>query len=381
MIKPNRRFTRIIALALSGVTVWFLLRTFVGQDSPWLFPAGFSRIEPTAAGSHAPSIGPGREQQAVALNYNASQVDREYCAAHGYQAFAPAADGPRRKVYDLFMVNSELDFLELRLDTLFDYVDYFIIAESLYSFQGYPKNLTIRDNWHTFERYHSKMIYHLVEYPRTFRPKYTWDYEDLQRDSMYTQVFPKLSGELAPTLGDVIIVADVDEIPRPETLQVLRACKFPRRLTLFSKFYYYSFQFLHVGPEWRHPQATFYDGDNTITPSNLRSGDGGTPLLNNWERGALMNAGWHCSSCFATIDQFLNKLSSFSHIWMNDAKYRDRDKIADAVRLGKDLWGRRTETFRRIDGNKDMPSLLLKDERYAYMVSRDGPSAGFTDYP
>lgn len=59
-----------------------------------------------------------------------------------------------------------------------------------------------------------------------------------------------LAGLRAPDNGDVLIVADVDEITRPQTLLVLQYCNFPRRLALSSKFYYYSFQFLHTGPEW-----------------------------------------------------------------------------------------------------------------------------------
>lgn len=97
----------------------------------------------------------------------------------------------------------------------------------------------------------------------------------------------------------------------------------------------------------------------------------------------MKNASWHCSSCFATIEQFLNKMASFSHIWMNDEKFRNREKIVEAVRQGKDLWGRSSEQFVRVDGNLDMPRVLRSDEgeKFGYMVSRDGENGGFTDYP
>ena len=175
------------------------------------------------------------------------------------------------------MANSELDFLEIRLSTMYDYVDYFVIVESPRTFQGTDKPLTVRDNWDRFAEYHDKMVYHLLEFPPGFAPKLTWDYEDLQRDATFEQVLPRLEGRAAPVAGDVLLVADVDEIPRPATLLLLRTCAFPRRLTLASRFYYYSFQFLHVGAEWPHPQATFYEGvDDTLRPSKLRGADGGT---------------------------------------------------------------------------------------------------------
>ena len=63
-------------------------------------------------------------------------------------------------------------------------------------------------------------------------------------------------------------------------------------------------------------------------------------------------------------------------------EYRDEDRIAAAVRGGTDLWERDTETFTRIDKNTDIPPMVLREpERFGYMTSRDGPSAGFTDYP
>jgi beta-1,4-mannosyl-glycoprotein beta-1,4-N-acetylglucosaminyltransferase len=199
---------------------------------------------------------------------------------------------------------------------------------------------------------------------------------------MYQQVFPKLQGEQAPVFGDVILVADVDEITRPETLLVLRTCEFPRRLTLRSRFFYYSFQYLHRGSEWAHPQATFYQGSRTILPANLRTGDGGFKLFYELEKGDLWNAGWHCSSCFSTIDEFLNKMSSFSHQWMNNDKYRNKDHIAEAVRNGKDLWDRPVDQFDRLANNNDVPGYLLAQPgRFPYLLSRDGPNAGFTDYP
>ncbi|KAK2126742.1 glycosyltransferase family 17-domain-containing protein [Fusarium oxysporum II5] len=311
----------------------------------------------------------------------ASRAAHDFCSVHEYSAFIPKSPSSERKVYDMLMINDELDFLEIRLNALYDYVDYFIIVESAKTFQANPKPLILKENWDRFRRYHDKIIYHELTFPSTFDPHRAWDYEDLQRDAPFDQVMLSLVGPRAPNKGDVLIVADVDEIPRPQTLLVLRYCKFPRRLTLSSKFYYYSFQFLHTGPEWQHPQATYYQGRRTLKPTNLRNGDGGFRPFRFLERGVLSNSGWHCSSCFPTIDQFLNKMASFSHRWMNREEYRDKDKIAAAVREGKDLWGREQDQFVRIENNKDMPPLVLDEpKRFGYMISRDGPSAGFVDY-
>ncbi|PHH68947.1 hypothetical protein CDD82_168 [Ophiocordyceps australis] len=323
--------------------------------------------------------------KASQASYYASEVTRDFCAAHGYQVFTPPWPSGRRKVFDLFMANSELDLIEIRLATLYNHVDYFIIVESSRTFQGRPKPLTVRDNWPRFRNFHDKIIYHLLEFPPGFAPRLTWDYEDLQRDASLDQVLPRLTGPQAPVYGDVIVVADVDEIPRPAALLVLRSCVFPRRLTLSSRFYYYSYQFRHTGADWPHPQATIWQGsDKTIRPTKLRGSDGGSTMSRILESGRLENAGWHCSSCFSTIGEFLNKMASFSHMWMNEPKYRDVHRIAAAVRDGRDVWGRRQDVFERIDDNDDVPPPLLTESgrrRFGYMLSRDGESAGFSDYP
>ena len=326
-----------------------------------------------------------RESDALSWSSSHSHHDDgqpDICRPHGWKRFRPLSRDTPRKVYDLMMVNTELDWLEIRLNSTWDAVDFFVLVEARKTFTNRDKPLTLRDNLHKFAAYRDKIIYHEIEYPPGFRPRTAWDMEDLQRNAMLTQVFPRLRGPQAPKLGDAIVVSDVDEIPRPSTFALLRACAFPRRLTLRSRFYYYSFQWLHRGVEWAHPQATYYQGmRRTLRPNDLRIADGGMWPFREWEKGELWNASWHCSSCFETMDELLTKMASFSHRSMNAEKFRDRKRIADRVRRGKDLWDREGEVYDRVEGNTDVPSFLLANrERFGYLLDRDGPSAGFTDY-
>ncbi|OTB03124.1 glycosyltransferase family 17 protein [Hypoxylon sp. CI-4A] len=312
---------------------------------------------------------------------NAAEADG-LCRQHGWSPFPRPAS---RKVYDLIMINTELDWLEIRLNSTYSYVDYFVVVESKKTFTNHDKPLVIKENLARFSAYHDKVIYHELEIPDGFhsdRENPSWAFEDLQRNAMYDQVLPRLKDAQAPTAGDVIIVADVDEILRPETLVLLKACNFPRRLTLRSHFYYYSFQYLHKGIQWAHPQATYYQGWRTILPVNLRNSDGGLQPWIKLEKGDLWSSGWHCSTCFSTIDEVLTKLSSFSHIWLNQEAFRDRDRIADRVRNGKDLWDREGEEYERMDNNTDIPEALLENpDMFSYLLDRDGLTAGFRDYP
>jgi beta-1,4-mannosyl-glycoprotein beta-1,4-N-acetylglucosaminyltransferase len=288
------------------------------------------------------------------LDLHRDDAKQALCSRHGWKPFP----GSGRRVYDLIMVNTELDWLEIRFNTTYDFVDYFVVVESPKTFTNLDKPLIIKENMDKFSAYRDKIIYHELVIPDGFhseRENPAWAWEDLQRNAMYDQVLPYLEGARAPADGDVIIVADVDELVRPETLALLRTCDYPRRLNLRSSFYYYSFQFLHVGEQWSHPQATYYQGQRTILPTNLRNSDGNLPPIVKMESGDLWDAGWHCSSCFATIEELLTKMASFSHVSFNQEYFRDKDRIAEHIREGKDIWDRKGQTFERIDNNQDVP--------------------------
>lgn len=324
------------------------------------------------------------------------QFAQALCHQHGWKVFDRAAvlkhgaGRTKRKVYDLFTINSELDWLEIRLNATYDFVDFFVIVEGPKTFTGLDKPLFVRDNWDTFAPYHDKIIYHQLQYPENSGSKaLSSNLGDLQRNALFTQVFPHLAGPQAPVEGDVLIVADVDEIVRPEALILLRACEIPRRLTLRSQFYGYSFELLHRGTGWPHPQATTYRGlEQTILPDDLRNSQGlrqwglAAPLFRWWEKGDLWNAGWHCSTCFRTIAEVQTKLESLSHMLRNTPAYRNPDLIVERVKKGKDLWGRPGEVYDLVENNDDIPSPLKENkERWAYLVDRKGDSAGFADYP
>jgi beta-1,4-mannosyl-glycoprotein beta-1,4-N-acetylglucosaminyltransferase len=365
---PNLRWTKITVAAVTILSVFFL----------WLRVEPFKdrhRIHATAFDLTAHSV------NADASGFMALQAAEDFCQAHRWRPYPKR--NIRRKVYDLFLINGELDWIEIRLNELKDHVDYFVVVESATSFTNNPKPLHMKENWAQFEPFHKKIIYRELN-NTGFSSDIPWDWEDRQRNALFDQVFPDLSGEQEPNAGDVILVSDVDEIPRPATLTVLRNCAFPRRLTLRSRFYYYGFQWLHRGEEWAHPQATIYQGlADTILPVNLRNGDGGLPILSHLDKADLWNAAWHCSSCFRTLEEMINKITSFSHQGWNRPEFRDRAGIVRRVRKGLDLFDREGQIYDRIDRNTDIPEYLKgvqERERFLYLLDRDGENAGFRDY-
>ena len=307
------------------------------------------------------------------LGFLSPQDASTFCQRRRLDIYESRAE--RRKVYDLFLINTELDWLEIRLNELDEEVDYFVILESDTTFQENPKPLHFQDNYSKFEPFHSKIIHRIVNFTGSSLPAGdTWEHERFTRNALFTQALSSLSGEQAPTQGDVLVIGDVDEVPRLSTLTTLRNCAFPPRVTLRSHFYYYSFQWLHRGEQWAHPQATFFNGlEDTIKPEDLRTGK---PHLE------LYNAAWHCSSCMQTMQHLVNKIESFSHKGYNDPYILNPQRLLEKVRKGEDLFERETEVFDRLDDNMDVPKYLLQDgnrPKFAYMLDRDPPNANFQD--
>lgn len=317
----------------------------------------------------------------------------QLCAAHN---FAPAPvfatsgssgqqNPQKRRVYDLFVLSTELDWLEIRLNTLYPYVDYFVILESKHTSTGQPKPLHLRENWSRFETFHRKLIYVAVEGDSS-SIRGSWDTENGFRDALLYETMERVRGkEKEFRYGDALIVGDIDELPRPETVKLLRYCDFPDRLTLRSHFYSYSFQWLHRGEQWAHPQATVYRGlSNSIPPTDLRYGDGGPGLRSTlgWGRQTadLLDTGWHCSFCFRTIKEMQAKMQSPSCTQWNTEENRDPQMIIDRVRSGLDLFDREDEIYDKIDGNPDVPPFIIEQwQSYRYLLNRDGEDAAFED--
>ena len=118
------------------------------------------------------------------------------------------------KIYDCFTFFNEFDLLELRLRELYDHVDYFVLVEANKTFQNKDKPFYFNENIHKFEKWLDKLIHvRVVDMPNDTD---TWGRERYQRDSILQGLIPDAESD------DIIMISDVDEIPRVETIQQLR---------------------------------------------------------------------------------------------------------------------------------------------------------------
>ena len=87
-----------------------------------------------------------------------------------------------RKIYDCFNFFNELDLLEIRLNTLYDIVDYFVIIESNLTHSGEVKPFYYEDNKSRFEKFSDKIIhYKVLDTPEQFNNLHNGDDEILNQ--------------------------------------------------------------------------------------------------------------------------------------------------------------------------------------------------------
>ncbi len=150
-----------------------------------------------------------------------------------------------RKIYDTFCFFNELDILELRLNILDPYVDYFVLSESSVTHTGIPKPYYYEDNKERFSKFNHKIIHLKIEdTPNDFinlpsiKDITTPDGEciSLIHEFIKTQTnrFDRLTqiaygrdffqkecvrrGLVNCNDEDIILFSDCDEIPNPEVL-------------------------------------------------------------------------------------------------------------------------------------------------------------------
>ena len=169
-------------------------------------------------------------------------------------------------VYDCFLFFNELELLELRLATLSEVVDRFVLVESDCTFQGQQKEMTFMANRERFQPYLNRIEHVVVQ----GLPKHENAWE-IRRD----QCNSLLRGLTNCVPGDLVFLSDLDEIPNP--LAVLSLQRDERCLKILKKdpivmaqqMYYYYANCLD-SEVWYGSIAIRWE-NFTMTPEELRT--------------------------------------------------------------------------------------------------------------
>ena len=228
-----------------------------------------------------------------------SIIPGELCTLHGWSnSSSTSSHSSPPKVYDAFLYSIELDLLEIRLHELWDVVDTFVIIEATRSFSGdlrhdmTPLSSLLASPQARLNWAGPKIKYELVD-DLSPSPKDPFDNERHLRQRM-----DLLLSSAGVRPNDIILMSDLDEIPTPHTITLLKQCSnWPSPLHLQMRNYLYSFEFPVQDDGYWRPKAVRWGGPG----SSYNHAKGGDIML--------ANAGWHCSWCFRYIEDIQFKMT------------------------------------------------------------------------
>ncbi len=231
------------------------------------------------------------------------------------------------RIFDCFMYFDEETVLELRLNILDKYVDYFVIVESSFTHKGDKRDLKF--NHQKFKKFKDKLIYITFdEEPEEIVKNQVNEKDDeavksfkyiqnaiLRENGQRNQILKGL--ELAKD-DDMILISDVDEIPNLDNLDL---SKIREKIILFKQdMFYYRFNLKLPNLEWTGTKGCMKKF--LISPQWLRNiKDRKYPFyrLDTFFSNTkytdikiIFNGGWHFSN-LKTAPEIEFKLKSYLH--------------------------------------------------------------------
>lgn len=270
-------------------------------------------------------------------------------------------------VYDCFIFFNELDLLEIRLNELNEVVDKFVLIEANKTFQNNHKPYYFEENKERFSPFLDKIIHiKLDKYPLfipIINPFTPWKLEFFQRNSI-------VKGLVNCKPEDIVLISDVDEIPKASVLKEMLANGIDQIYGLKMDMYMY---FLN--------NQLIYDGGSSMTieqskdgiwhctavlpykllkqkPNRLRK-----IIMRTRRRGEVFkiipNAGWHFTY-LGGVKNIIKKLEAFSHTEFNNDTFKSQEKIEEYITTGKDLFGRDMQ-FKMLDNLETLPKFIQEN--------------------
>lgn len=183
-------------------------------------------------------------------------------------------------IVDTFPFFNELELLEMRLEEMYDAVDYFVAVEADTTHQGTPKPYILSENMGRFEQWKDKLIVvRATDLPTVGGPNPAWSREIGQREHLAEGLAPL---DLGP--DDIIIHGDVDEIPRAVVARNIRPKGY---VTLLQRGHFWAV-------DWLYPPG--WEGTVCARVRDISCfGDMRNTRRQNPERQCIPDAGWHFS--------------------------------------------------------------------------------------
>ena len=258
-------------------------------------------------------------------------------------------------IFDCVQFFNEENILDLRLNILDEYVDFFILVESTVDHQGNEKKLNF--NIENFKKFEKKIIYVVVEDVAEIIKKSHIGQNSLverhQRNSI-------MKGLVKSNDNDLIIISDVDEIPDLRKLNlfdkkmyaVFSQKKFDYKLNLLNqtegdwhgskiclKKYLKSPQWLR---DLKFKKYPFWRIDKTRNTQIIKNG------------------GWHFSY-LQNPDEIIKKIKSFSHGERNKPEFANLKNIEEKIKMQQNIFDLGF-SYKKVDLDSTFPKYIVDNK-------------------
>tara|TARA_B100001123_G_C15151941_1_gene963846 strand:- start:377 stop:1186 length:810 start_codon:yes stop_codon:yes gene_type:complete len=259
------------------------------------------------------------------------------------------------KIYDCIQFFNEENILDLRLNILDEFVDYFVIVESTTDHQGNIKKLNFDIN--KFGKFKKKIIYIIVEDTAENIKKphqgQNSQVERYQRNSI-------MRGLKNCDMNDLVIISDVDEIPDLNKLNLYDKKKY----AVFSQRKFdYKLNLLNV------TEGDWY-GSKICLKKNLRSPQWLRDLKFKkypfWRIDKVRNlqvikdGGWHFSY-LQSPENIIKKITSFSHGERNKPEFANQKSIEEKIKMKKNIFDLGF-SYKKIDIDNSYPKYIIQNK-------------------
>lgn len=273
------------------------------------------------------------------------------------------------KIYDVFTFFNELDLLELRLNILAPYVDYFVIIESTETFSGKSKSLVYKENEERFKKFKDKIIHYVIndtpENETDLRSRLEkknimpvereiinntltsdnvpdgqlhWLKEFYQKESI-----KKALVHLSDT--DICFVGDVDEIWNPEAIIDYRKDDIYKLKQNVHPYYFNN----RSNEPWAGTLVTKYKNIKYCCLNHLRT-------VTKTRYTYIADGGWHFTNQ-GGADRIREKLESYGHQEFNNLSIKS--SLEDKIDSNKDFIGRDFEFWQ---DESDLPEYVINNK-------------------
>ena len=251
-------------------------------------------------------------------------------------------------IFDCFMYFDEDMLLDIRLNSLDNFVKKFVITEATYTHNGNKKKLNF--DIKKFKKFEDKIIYIVVDdQPKNISELKNDDTKEKRGEKLilngmardYYQREKLIEGLSEALDDDLILISDLDEIPNLENLNFQ---EIKNQIVIFEqKILYYKLNLLYDKFLWQGTKAV--KNKNLLSPQWLRNIKGKNypkwridTFFSKKKYSNLMfvkNGGWHFT-CLRTPEQLEKKLLNYAHHYEfqeSGLKFEDIKKFISEKRV------------------------------------------------